>query len=168
MACQCFDICIRVCVVLTLSQCRSSFGAAGVVGIVDSVHQVGLDGVIRDTKVGQCSSSGGRITLVGLQNIGDLWVTLDSVGDDISGTACGIRATSNRATCNKTKRRSLRDLFSNITGLVKFVQLTFQCSLRNTFLASFGSTFFDGYLCAGLGKIAEGLHGFTQTCTSPT
>jgi hypothetical protein len=93
---------------------------------------------------------------------------LDGVGDYISGTACGIRTPSNRATSNRAERRSLGNLLGHITSLVKFVQLPFKCSLRNTFLASFGSTFLNGYLCAGLGKIAEGLHGFTQTCTSPT
>ena len=168
LTCQCFDICIRVCEVITLSQRRSSFVTAGVVGIVNGVHQVGLDGVIRDTKLLQSGSGGSRIALVGFQDVGDLWVALDDIGDDITGAACTIRTPSDWATSNNAERSRLCDFLGNVTSLVELVQLTFKCSLCKTFFTAFGHTFFDGNLRASLGKVAKRLHSLTQTGASPT
>ena len=167
-ASQCFYVRIGVRVVITLGQRYSRFVTAGVVGIVNGVHQVGLDGVIRDTKPSQCSVGSGRVTLVGLQNVGDLWVALDSVGDYIPGATCAVCTPSNRATGNDAKRSSLRNLFGNVTSSIELVELTFECSLRKTFFAAFRYTFFDGDLGAGLGKIPESLHRVAQPRTGST
>ena len=167
LACQCCYVCIRVRVVVTLGQRRSSFVTTGVVGVVDGVHQVGLDGVIRDTKIGQCSGSGGRVTLVGLQDVGNYWVALHGVGDDIPCATCAIRTASDWATGNNAKRSRLCDFFGNVTSLVELVQLAFQCGLSNTLFTTFGQTFFDGDLGAGLGKVTEGLQRIAQARARP-